>query len=292
MATSKLVKKIPCKKRQCDESNESASSIPIESLSRDNKRQRNDSNESNLIPIKSLPQDLLVNVIARVSSQSYIDHYNMKVCCKDFFHASKDNYMWQQVSLEKFRLISWLHQEDASVFDFFMQSCKEGGNIEALYREGLRQLYGYKGTVEEGIKDLKMAAEKGHLEARYVYGLILLRSYDDDLRKEGVQYMQLLRNAKCVVNCRNNVMTLLKGLWSIPNGTLVRNPTPLCRKKPCKGWSLKKGTWKLVDNEDDDDGIQNSCENCRWDVELDFFNDFLLPFFRFTNFQMLEFLSL
>jgi len=180
--------------------------------------------------------------------------------------------MWQQVSLEKFSLFPWLHE---SVFDSFMQSCKEAGNIEALYRDGLRQLYGYKGNIEKGIEDLKMAAEKGHLEARYVYGLILLCSYDDDLRKQGVQCMQLLRNAKYVVNCRNKVKALSMRVWKRPNGTLVRNPTPLCCKKPCKGWSLKKGTWEPIDNEDDDDSIQNSCENCRWDVELDFFYDVL-----------------
>jgi len=271
MTTSKLVSKAAYNKRQHDERNESASLILIESLPR-NKRQHTNNNESTLIPIKSLPQDLLVNVIARVSSESYIDHYNMKVCCRDFFHASKDNYMWQQVSLEKFPLFSWLHEP---VFDHFLQSCKESGNIEALYRDGLRQLSGYKGNIEKGIKDLKMAAEKGHLEAKYVYGLILLCSYDDDMRKQGVEYMQFLRNTKCVVNCRNKIMTLFMSIWRKHREILKRNPTPLCCKKPCKGWSLKKGTWEPKDNEDDDDSIQNSCENCRWDVELDFFYDVL-----------------
>ena len=270
MSASRLVKKTSCNKRQRDKSNESTSLIPMESLPRDNKRQRTDNNESTLIPIKSILQDLLVNVVARVSSESYIDHYNMKVCCRDFFHASKDNYMWQQVSLEKFPLIPWLHKEDASMFDSFMQSCKGGGNIEALYRVGLRELKSFVGNVENGIKYLKMAAEKGHLEAKYAYALILLCSYDDDFRKQGVEYLEFLRNAKCVVNCRNKVITLLGRLWRRPHGTLKRNPTPLCCNKPCKGWNLKKGTWQLVDNEDDDDTIENSCENCRWDVELDF----------------------
>ncbi|XP_068461674.1 F-box protein At2g35280-like [Phaseolus vulgaris] len=266
-----MVKKTHCNKRQSEESNEFASSIPMESLPRDNKRQRINTTSS-LIPIKSIPQDLLLNVVARVSSQSYIDHYNMKVCCRDFFIASKENYMWQQVSLEKFPLIPWSHKE---AFDSFMQSCKESGNIEALYRVGLQELKSFGGDIEKGMKGLKMAAEKGHLEAKYTYALILLCSHDDDLRKEGVQYLQFLRNAKCAVNCRNKVITLLEGLWRRPYGTLVRNPTPLCCKKPCKGWSLKKGSWKLVDNEDGDDSIQNSCENCRWDVELDFFYDVL-----------------
>jgi len=84
MTTLKLVKKTHSNKRHHDEGDESVFSIPMESLPRD-KRQHTDSNESTLIPTKSLPQDLLVNVIARVSSQSYIDHYSMKVCCRKIF---------------------------------------------------------------------------------------------------------------------------------------------------------------------------------------------------------------
>ncbi|ESW27176.1 hypothetical protein PHAVU_003G180400 [Phaseolus vulgaris] len=239
-----MVKKTHCNKRQRDESNESGSLIPMESLSIDNKRQHTYTTSS-LIPIKSIPQDFLLNVVARKT---------------------------KQVSLEKFPLIPWSHKE---AFDSFMQSCKEGGNIEALYRVGLQELKSFVGDIEKDMKGLKMAAEKGHLEAKYTYALILLCSHDDDLRKEGVQYLQFLRNAKCVVNCRNKVITLLEGLWRKPYGTLVRNPASLCCKKPCKSWSLKKGTWQLVDNEDDDDSIQNSCENCRWNVELDFFYDVL-----------------
>jgi len=220
--------------------------------------------------------DLLVNVVARVSSQSCIDHYNIKVCCRVFLHASKDNYMWQQISLEKFPLHSWSCKEKVRVFDTFMQSCKECGNIEALYRKGLEEIIRYEGSIEKGIKDLNMAAKKGHLEAKYVYGLILLCSYDDDLRKEGVEYMQFLRNVKCVVSCRNKVVNLLGNLWRKPYGTLVRNPSPLGSKRQCNGWNMKKcRSWKIVNNKDDDDNIKNSCENCRWDVELDFLYDVL-----------------
>jgi len=272
MVTSELVKKTRYNKRLHDENNEFVSLIPMEeSLHIDNKRQRIEHDKSTMIPIKSLPTDLLVNMIARVSSESCIDHYNMKVCCRDFLDASKDNYMWQQVFLEKFPLHSWLSKEKRLVFDSFIKSCKEGGNIEALYREGLQEIIRYMGNVKKGIKDLKMAAEMGHLEGRYVYGLILLCSYEDDLRRKGVEYMQFLRNAKCVVSCRNKVIALLGNIWRRPYGTLVRNPTPLCRDKLCNGWSMKKNhSWKMVNNEDDDVTIKNSCEYCRWDVELDF----------------------
>ncbi|KAK7347394.1 hypothetical protein VNO80_21924 [Phaseolus coccineus] len=167
--------KTQCTKRQRDESHESASLILVESLPRDNKRQCTDTNKSSQIPIKLIPEDLLVNVVARVSSESYIDHHNMKVSCRDFFHASKDNYMWQQVSLEKFPLIPWSLKE---AFDYFMQSCKEGENIEALFRVGLQELKSSVGNIEKGMKDLKMAAEKKVLPGSKIhicFNFIMLR---------------------------------------------------------------------------------------------------------------------
>jgi len=65
--------------------------------------------------------------------------------------------------------------------------------------------------------------------------LILLCSKDDDLRKEGVEYMRFLRNAKCVVSCRNKVVASLGNIWRRPYETLVRNPIPLCYNRRCNG---------------------------------------------------------
>lgn len=215
--------------------------------------------------IKSLSRDLLVEVVASAASQSFIDLHNMKICCKDFLEATEDNYVWQRVSLEKFPLIEWFPNDKALSF---LKRCRESENTESLYREGLREYFGYPNGNIGGLGSLKMASQKGHREAKYVYGMILLCSKDDECRKRGLEHMRSLRESKCVTICRKNVQRLSKSMW-LNNGMLVRNQTPLCNSRStCKGWRVINGRWLLLDDEDDDTSL---CEYCRWDHELEFF---------------------
>ncbi|KAK7330232.1 hypothetical protein VNO77_24420 [Canavalia gladiata] len=235
----------------------------------DNKRKGSRNNGSSPIAsIKSLPKDLLVEVIARVASHSFVDLHNIKMCCKDFLNASEENYVWRQVCLDKFPLIQFSPNDKVSSF---LKRCRESENLESLYREGLREYFNYPNGNIGGLESLKIASEKGHKEAKYVYGMILLCSQDDESRKHGLEHVRFLRNSKCIVECRKKVEQLVKYLWR-SNGMFGRNHFPLCRfRNTCKGWCLKKGRWLLLDDDDDDDDDVDSCEFCRWDHELEFF---------------------
>ncbi|XP_057418868.1 uncharacterized protein LOC130713084 [Lotus japonicus] len=215
--------------------------------------------------IKALPRDLLVEVIATLASQSFIDLHTIKTCSKDFLDATKDSYVLQRFSLDTFPLIHWSPSDKTS---WFLNRCRECGNIESLYREGLREYFNYPHGKIDGLEILKVAAQKGHNEAIYVYGMISLCSKDDELRKQGLEHVRLLRKSKCVVSSRNNVKRLLKCMWKT-NAPLEHNQSPLCHfNSTCKGWRVKTDRWVLLDDEDDD---INLCEYCRWDHELELF---------------------
>ncbi|XP_061365209.1 F-box protein At2g35280-like [Gastrolobium bilobum] len=215
--------------------------------------------------IASLPKDLLVEVVASVASHSFIDLHNMKLCCRGFLDAAEDKYVCKHVSLDKFPLIQWNPKEKELSF---LKRCRESENMESLYREGLREYFSCSNG--DGLGSLKNAAQKGHKEAKYVYGMILLCSKDDELRKEGIEHMRFLRKSKCIIRCRKNVKRLIKTMWK-NNRMSARNRNPLCQwKSTCKGWAVKKGRWQLLDDEDDDIEL---CEYCRWDLELRFFYD-------------------
>nr|KYP70328.1 Putative F-box protein At1g67623 family [Cajanus cajan] len=206
---------------------------------------------------------MLVEVVARVASDSVDDLRSIKKCCKDFLDASEDKHVWQQVSLDKFSLVQWLPNHKALSF---LQRCKESGNTEILYREALREFFSYPNG---NISALKMVAKEDHMEAKYVYGMILLCSHDDNLRKEGLEYMRFLRKSKCIIKCRNNVKKFANDLVWKGKEMLVHNEIPLCGcKNTCKGWRLKKGVWLFLDDDEDDISL---CENCRWDHEVNFF---------------------
>ncbi|XP_057437833.1 uncharacterized protein LOC130729980 [Lotus japonicus] len=223
--------------------------------------------------IQMLSRDLLVEVIATVASHSFIDLHIVKMCCKDFLNAAEDSYVWRRVSLDMFPLIQWRPNEKVTSF---LNLCMECGNIESLYREGLRKYFDYpNGKIDDGLEILKVAAQKGHKEAKYLCGMISLCSEDDVLRKQGFEYMRCLRKSKCVVGSRKKVKQLLTSIWK-NNGIQRRNQNPLCNiKSTCKGWNVKKGRWVFLDNDDDDGNDISSCEYCRWDHELELFYQFL-----------------
>ncbi|CAL0330563.1 unnamed protein product [Lupinus luteus] len=191
----------------------------------------------------------------------------MKKCCKDFLDAAEDSFTYQHVSLDKFPLIPWL-LDDKRIS--FLERCKESKNMDMLYTEGLLQYF--KGSIIGdggcGIELLKIVAEKGHREAKYVYGMIMLCSENEELRKHGLKYIRFLRESKCVIQCRKNVEKILQYMWE-NNKKLMQNQKILCmNKSTCKSWRPKHGRWLLLEDEEDDNDNINMCEYCRWDHEL------------------------
>ncbi|KAF1889470.1 hypothetical protein Lal_00024797 [Lupinus albus] len=240
-------------------------------ISKTMKRRRHGHNNGScsIAPIKSLPKHLLVmEVVARVASHSFTDLFNLKKCCKEFLDATEDSYVNQHVSLDKFPLIQWFPNEKESLF---LNQCMESKNMEALYREGLREYFNYPNGNIGGLDIMKVAAQNGNIEAKYVYGMITLCSENIELRKQGLEHLRFVRVSKCVIRCRKRVENLTRTLWK-NNMMLLRNKKTLCNNKnTCKGWRAKKDQWTLVDDEDDDYDNINMCECCRWDHELEFF---------------------
>ncbi|CAK9137316.1 unnamed protein product [Ilex paraguariensis] len=88
----------------------------------------------NDLAIKSLPKELLVDVLARVASSSFTDLFNAKLCCRDFLGAADEDYILEHVSINRFPVIPWFTRDEVVAF---LNRCKDNGNPEALYRQGL-----------------------------------------------------------------------------------------------------------------------------------------------------------
>ncbi|KAL1334286.1 putative F-box protein At1g67623 [Arachis hypogaea] len=221
--------------------------------------------------IKSLPKELLVEIVASVASHSFIDLHNVKKSCKDLLEAAEDNYVYRRVSLDK---LSFIPRSSNDKELSFLKRCKENQNTESLYREGLREYLGNGNA--KGLRLLDMAAKEGHKEAKYVYGMILLCSsrQDKKLIELGLRHLRFLRESKCVVRTRKKVEEFVRIIMWKNNGMIIsriNRKLLLCPfKNTCKGWRVKKGRWTLHDD-DDDDIVIDSCEYCRWDYKLKFF---------------------
>ncbi|KAK7264633.1 hypothetical protein RJT34_32242 [Clitoria ternatea] len=238
------------------------------------KRGRNMKNHRHgdtITTIKSLPTELLVEIIAKVASHSLIDLCNMKLCCKEFLHVAEDDYVYHHVSMEKFPLVphGWFQGKRES---FFLKRCGESGNSEMLYREGMVQYFSSL-KLKRGLENLKKATIEGHDEAKYVYCMILMSGKGEDERKQGFDLLCSLKGYTCVRRCRKRVKSFIKSLW-LNNKPVFANHkfSLLCRSGTCDGGKLKNVSRSSWVNYEDGNDIDGLCDYCSADYELGLFS--------------------
>ncbi|XP_010415295.1 PREDICTED: putative F-box protein At1g67623 [Camelina sativa] len=123
------------------------------------------------ICLDSLPEDLLVEISSCIAASSLSEVRNLRLVSKPFRHICDDGYVLRRLSLQETPLFPW--HRDHETFSNFFKRCRKNGNPEALYRKGFIY-YFLQNREHKGLKHLAKAAEKGHKEAKYVYGLILI----------------------------------------------------------------------------------------------------------------------
>ncbi|MFS7934190.1 putative F-box protein [Helianthus anomalus] len=190
--------------------------------------------------VGSLPRDLLVDVLGRVASSSFTDLFNAKLSlsmltnlflllhsCKDFLESTTNDYISQRISIEKFSITNWFTRNKRVIA--FLSQCFNKGNPESLFRKGMID-YFTSVNVESGLLYLKRAVEKGHLEATYVYGMILFSSGDQ-------QGLKLLNSMNCsrsrrwnARGCRDKIDSIFKQIW-INNPVTLAKVNTKCRER-------------------------------------------------------------
>lgn len=214
--------------------------------------------------IESLPYALLTEVIAQVASTSLVDLSYLKLSCKYFLQAASDDYVFEHASLEKFYVVWPMTNRYANLF---LMRCKKSGNPEALYRQGMHDYFSL-GLTNSGFKLLKLAADKNHPEATYVYTIIMLLCCGSQFKKRGFELLSSLKRTYGIRECRTKIRAgVINSLW-IRNITVDRHgeysaETCNCLRTRMRGW---------------DDGLDKfigSCESCLCVTEVNFFCDLL-----------------
>ncbi|KAL4282449.1 hypothetical protein GQ457_16G011030 [Hibiscus cannabinus] len=165
--------------------------------------------------VRSLPEDLLSEILRYAASNSITDFVNTKLSCKAFYEVSNTDQIFKNVSMEKFNLIPWRKSERV-----FQKRCIAAENTEALYRKGMIDCFSRRKS-ESGLRCLKKATEKGHVETIYAYGIILI-CFGGELREQGLQIVSSLnlmnsngmkKSSKTIVNCRSKTERFLSNMW-------------------------------------------------------------------------------
>ncbi|RYR76377.1 hypothetical protein Ahy_A01g000967 [Arachis hypogaea] len=115
--------------------------------------------------IKFLPNELLVEIFGKVASQSIVDLCKVKLSCKEFLNAAENDHVYQRASMENFSLVPlpWFTEQKEC---WFLKRCRESGNLEIAYREGMVEYFS-SGDVDRGLEKLKKAAMNGHDEGKF-----------------------------------------------------------------------------------------------------------------------------
>jgi hypothetical protein len=235
--------------------------------------------EINEIPmslVEALPDELFVNIVGKVATFSMADLFKITLSCKDFYKASKDPHVYQHAALDKFPLIPlpWFTNEKETAF---LSRCREMGNIEIIYREGMVQYFSTL-MVNLGFENVKNATLGGHHEAKYVYSMLLMANSDDgEGRKLGFDLFGELKNSTYInlVSCRKRVKSFIKSMW-LRNSVVVPNQElSLCCSSTCQssGGAVKMvkkhSPWRHIDEFDND--VSFSCKYCDGNYELGLF---------------------
>jgi hypothetical protein len=135
--------------------------------------------------IDILPNNMLTEVLTKVASFSFIDLFKAKLTCRDLCGLAEEDHIFQQASLENI-LHSWCTNAEV----LFLKRCKESGNPDVIFKEGMHGYFTSKNP-KLGLKLLETAHEKGHIEATYIYSIILI-CLGGQLKHQGLQILTSL----------------------------------------------------------------------------------------------------
>ncbi|CAN1182433.1 hypothetical protein LINPERPRIM_LOCUS40833 [Linum perenne] len=145
--------------------------------SRANKRRRSTTTRRRRI-ITSLPSELFTGILSHVASNSVDDLFNARATCKLMSKSGSERHVVQ----------------NASVLDKFCH-------------------YFY-GDRDEGIRNLRSAAEKDMKAAKYACGILSLLAGGDVEKEEGLRFLEGVMKKEDVRECRNMVKFVMdNNMW-------------------------------------------------------------------------------
>lgn len=239
--------------------------------------------------------ELIIEIFLRVLANSFFDFVNLKSTSRIFWEAGNDEYIYQQGSLRDFPISPWWRR--SNVATRFMDRCLACGNPDALFRHGLvckklpifLNIFGRnnfisilfslfkvilinfslfqigsfdKVSFHSGITYLQQAADKGHMEALYTLGIVLLFNEDEsniDMGKQIIMSFQKSDFTKIQsINYRFNLKAYIKSLWKSDDYYFYTWPI-FCNVEA----HYKDKNWCYYSRHEN-----TGCANCIFDLEI------------------------
>lgn len=121
------------------------------------------------LTILCIPADLRLLIVSKVATASTQDYFNTIVSCKGLHFDYKNHAVAKSLNLTRFVKKPAL----ANQHGLLLSTCLEHNNIDAYFVKGMLELFGSNNQTV-GLHHMKVAADLGHLQGRYVYGVLQL----------------------------------------------------------------------------------------------------------------------
>lgn len=218
--------------------------------------------------IESLPKELITMILALIASESLTDLFNVKLSCKYLLQLSEDDSVFEKASVDKFD--GW----NMNKVSGFLKRCEESGNPEWLFRLGVYEYFS-KSNIDYGLNCLKRASDKGHIEASYVYSIILICSGDKS-KEYGLKLLASLKRFR-TQEFREKIRKKFRWMWIRNMITVDIEKEEKCfnvRRCDClKNW--KGGQWE------GEDAAAPCCDPCFCYREVKFFYELIWSKYQF-----------
>ncbi|KAG6793278.1 hypothetical protein POTOM_002477 [Populus tomentosa] len=158
---------------------------------------------------------------------------------------ASEKYIFEHITIEKFPVIPSRISHGASCFS---DRCKDNGNPEALFRQGMFEFFSSK-KPESGFQHLEKTAKKGHLEAIHTCSIILV-CHGGQFKQEGIELLSSLMsyNSRHWANkeCRNKIKGILQSICGETKVKVILDRRAM--EEPATVANLLKRGW--IDEED------------------------------------------
>ncbi|XP_022728751.1 putative F-box protein At1g67623 [Durio zibethinus] len=155
-----------------------------------------------------------------------------------------------------------------------------------LYKTGMCNCFNRRQT-DSGLRYLKKAVEKGHVEAIYSYGIILI-CLEGELRKQGLQVLSSLNLSASskrrfkIASCRSKTEKLLSRMWVFvslagPGEYSFNEAKVVGRNCEHDIPPRKHNPWIIRNNTDMVENLP-CCDSCFWDHDWSLFESLLKQF--------------
>ncbi|KAK4708703.1 hypothetical protein R3W88_029628 [Solanum pinnatisectum] len=117
--------------------------------------------------IQSLPTELLIDIVERISSYSLKDLVNVKLSSRVLNQVANEPSIYQKVTLVDFPYRRWSVVKEAISF---LEMCRASRNLKALYRKSVFDFFNRNDPTALGM--INQAVDGDHIGAFYVFAII------------------------------------------------------------------------------------------------------------------------